>query len=166
MTKTHTITKETPLDAKIMVSKDGTIWNPRYLSTVSLGMNEGEINVKAWYGGKTSFTAQEIMNSFARQEEWAYAETYEYFLEEKEKEEVAVKEKWITDRNPSLDDICDNGCSFFITACRYESYAQRCFFNVKTQKWYEDPNSEEEIDVKAWMPLPKYNYNKIILGKE
>lgn len=66
-------------------------------------------------------------------------------------------ENWILcdDKLPTFKDISTNGCSYFLVTEKYESTAQRRYFNSKEQKWYKDGKSQIESIVIAWQPLPK-----------
>lgn len=81
MTKTKTINENITKDTKILVSKDGCVWQPRYLSRVLVSC-EGAVMVFAYIQGRDSYTSQEILNPNAREEKWEYAELYTYFYEE------------------------------------------------------------------------------------
>lgn len=66
-------------------------------------------------------------------------------------------ENWIlcTDKLPEFKDISQNSCSYFLVTQKYESTAQRRYFNSKEQKWYKDSKCETEVEVIAWQLLPK-----------
>ena len=74
---------------------------------------------------------------------------------------------WITDRQPTLDDIEKNRCQKFIVLQFCDSYPKCAFYSNKNNKWYKHWNPsknewEEEVEgVLAWQFLPVANYNEI-----
>ena len=79
---------------------------------------------------------------------------------------------WITDRNPTIEDIYTNRCQKFIIVERFDSYPKCGFYSDKDDKWYKgwDSSKNKWIDeiegVMAWQFLPALDFDKFARESE
>lgn len=72
-----------------------------------------------------------------------------------------TKMEWNIKNNPTFKDIAMNRSPFFLTVRSHSAFVAKDYYNSKLNKWFKASDCAEEVHVKAWMPMPEFDYDVI-----